>query len=121
MQSGDARPAAASYLPPIPLVRAAGGFIWSAVTVRIGFTARRREHIDIRIIRGVVRDTSSDFENTDFGAGAILQAVPVGIAGFETSSITCAQNFFAAVSGERHLARKHKDKLIRFRMPVTLA
>src|SRR5216683_1973810 len=96
-------------------------FIWSAVTMRIGRTARGHEHIDIRIIRGVVRDTSSDFENTDFGAGAILQAVPVGIAGFETSSITCAQNFFAAVRDERHLAGQHIDKLIRLRMPVALA
>src|SRR5229473_7848061 len=119
MQSGEPQPCLIlkfrlSLWSPPPDV-----FIWSTVTMRIRrwFTAWWREHIDIRIIRGVVRDTSSDFENTDFGVGAILQAMPIGIAGFETSSITCAQNFFAAVRDERHLAGQHIDKLIRFRMP----
>ncbi len=81
--------------------------------MRIGrCSARRRKHIDLRIIRGVVRDASSDFENTDFGAGAILQAVPVGIPGLEARGITWTQNFFAAVRDERHLAGQHIDKLI---------
>lgn len=80
--------------------------------MRIGRTARRREHIDVRIERGVVRDTSSDFENTDFGVRAILQAMPIGIPGLEARRITCTQSFFAAVRDERYLAGQNIDKLV---------
>src|SRR5229473_6442318 len=111
MQSGEPQPCLIlkfrlSLWSPPPDV-----FIWSTVTMRIRrwFTAWRREHIDIRIIRGVVRDTRSDFENTDFGVGAILQAMPIGIPGLEAGRITGTQNFLAAVRDERHLTRQHID------------
>jgi len=80
--------------------------------MRICRAARGREHIDIRVERGVVRDTSSDFESTDFAFRAILQTVPVGVPRLEAHGITCTQNFFAAVRDERHLTGQHIDKLI---------
>ena len=76
------------------------------------FAARRCNHIDVRIISGIVSQPRSDLENAGVGVGAILQAVPVGISGLEARRVTRPQNLFATVGNQRHLARQHIDQFI---------
>jgi hypothetical protein len=51
----------------------------------------------------------------------ILQAMPIGITGFESRRVASVQKLLSIVRYKHDLTEKHVHKLIRSRMPMSLA
>jgi hypothetical protein len=97
--------------------------VWRAIAMRInrGLLARRRHHVDVRVVRSVVRGARADFEHLRVAVGAVLQTVAVTIARLKPGRIARAQDFLAAICHEYHLARQHVHELVLLGVPVALA
>ena len=66
------------------------------VTVPCGLAVRRRDHVDVGIVRAVVRKARAHLEERRVRIRAVLQVMPVAVAGLEPRAIAGAQGLGSA-------------------------
>src|SRR5262245_3480062 len=111
--------------------RSTSTLLSAALDVRVGravlagidrrLAARRRKEISFGIVGGIRGHARADFKNEGVRSRAVLQAVTIGIARLEASTVARPQNFGTAIRHKRDLSCEHVDKLIRCRLPMPLA
>jgi hypothetical protein len=91
-------------------------------TVLTEIAGCRCMEIDVRIICLIVWHVGRTyFENARPGAGSILQVMAIGITREKSGALACAQGLLAAFCNEDNLSLYDVYKLLRLRMPVSLA
>src|SRR3984893_1981714 len=92
-----------------------------AVGVDGGLAARRRDHVDIRVIGLIVGNAGPDLEYLHVALRAVLEAMAVRILGGEPCRVARAQYFFTIVGDQHDLPGEHIDELVAAGVPMTLA
>ena len=65
-----------------------------SMSVDSGLASCRRNHVDVRVIGGIVVDSGPDLQNPGVTVGAVLQAMTVGVASREPGGVAWAKHFF---------------------------
>src|SRR5690606_26122271 len=95
-----------------------GGSVAAAITV----LSLGGDHVDVGIVAGVLGGTArTDFQQHGLAITAVLDLVAVGDARLEAGAVAGAQQGFALVLDQHHLAVQHPDELVFRAMPVALA
>src|SRR5690348_481253 len=74
------------------------------VSVNRRFATGGRDHVDIRVIGRIARDTGAEFEHLGITARPVLQTMPIAVSGRKPGRVARAQDLFSTVGNEHDLA-----------------